>query len=468
MNFNRVFSMSMYKSMRIRLGEMSFQKDFINNTRGDLYPVIQKSEDCRESVVGGRFLLQGGVIERLLCRFFPFASYEVCFEELAGDVGFGFCLPDATAYLTTDGKRICFACGERRECVDLPEQLRGSTTMIVSCRPRAFDVYFRQADRVEYAHTVYEERFGDSNRYDAFANAYVHLFAAGKVVVKDVLSYLDNGISIADIRPIKYENGDVMLEQGKMYFTASIRMHEGAFQGVFSWIPGTAEFSMTGAMFYDCGDGYWRNYLAPVIIHHRQKGLWYVFVSSFEHRHVLAYGSFAGDPRFGVNVVDVRLMEEAKAGEISDFVGFRGDEDPDLMYDAENGRWLLAICRIDPTTDSYVYVFFESAEPFAGYRYIGKGMSGAETGGSFVKIDGELHFVCGNDFKKTSEYRIYNKAGMTTASFRYPDGGFRGWGSVIPVTVGSRTRYFWLTFDRHSGSAYRWSYGNLYCFEMDR
>ena len=95
-------------------------------------------------------------------------------------------------------------------------------------------------------------------------------------------------------------------------------------------------------------------------------------------------------------------------------------------------------------------------------------MSGAETGGSFVKIDGELHFVCGNDFKKTSEYRIYNKDGMTTASFRYPDGGFRGWGSVIPVTVGSRPRYFWLTFDRHSGSAYRWSYGNLYCFEMDR
>ena len=28
-----------------------------------------------------------------------------------------------------------------------------------------------------------------------------------------------------------------------------------------------------------------------------------------------------------------------------------------------------------------------------------------------------------------------------------------------------RTRYFWLTFDRHKGSDYNWSYGNLYCFE---
>ena len=55
---------------------------------------------------------------------------------------------------------------------------------------------------------------------------------------------------------------------------------------------------------------------------------------------------------------------------------------------------------------------------------------------------------------------------METAKFNYPDGGFRGWGSVFPVKSGSRTRYFWLTFDRHNGSDYNWSYGNLYCFEM--
>jgi hypothetical protein len=26
-------------------------------------------------------------------------------------------------------------------------------------------------------------------------------------------------------------------------------------------------------------------------------------------------------------------------------------------------------------------------------------------------------------------------------------------------------RYYWMTFDRHKGSDYNWSYGNLYCFE---
>jgi hypothetical protein len=109
-------------------------------------------------------------------------------------------------------------------------------------------------------------------------------------------------------------------------------------------------------------------------------------------------------------------------------------------------------------------MFFESDNPFKNFKYIGCGREGAETGGSFVNMNGELFFVCGNDFKKTSEYRIYSKSGMKIANFNYPDGGFRGWGSIIPVKLGSRTRYFWLTFDRHNGSPYGWSYGNLYCF----
>ncbi len=71
--------------------------------------------------------------------------------------------------------------------------------------------------------------------------------------------------------------------------------------------------------------------------------------------------------------------------------------------------------------------------PFSGYRWIGEGDVGEETDGSFD----------------------------------YPDGGFCGWGTVIPVKLGSRTRLFWMTFDRHNGSDYNWSYGNLYCYEAD-
>lgn len=105
--------------------------------------------------------------------------------------------------------------------------------------------------------------------------------------------------------------------------------------------------------------------------------------------------------------------------------------------------------------------------PFSGYRWIGEGDVGEETGGSFVNVRDERYFICGNGFRLRSNYRIYSKSGRTDGSFDYPDGGFCGWGTVIPVKLGSRTRLFWMTFDRHNGSDYNWSYGNLYCYEAD-
>ncbi len=80
---------------------------------------------------------------------------------------------------------------------------------------------------------------------------------------------MDSGISQADIRPIRYENGDVMIEQGKIYLSASIRLQEGCFQGIFSWVPGTAQFELTGALFFDAGDGLWAGDVASSILKNR-------------------------------------------------------------------------------------------------------------------------------------------------------------------------------------------------------
>jgi hypothetical protein len=121
---------------------------------------------------------------------------------------------------------------------------------------------------------------------------------------------------------------------------------------------------------------------------------------------------------------------------------------------------------LDSETRAYRYAFFESDDPFGGFRYVGRGLPGAETGGAFIRTEEGLHFVCGNAFDRRSEYRIYDRDGMRTATFNHPDGGFRGWGAPFSVKMGSRTRRFWLTFDRHNGSDYEWSYGNLYCFEL--
>lgn len=466
--FNRKFSASMYKNLSIKLGEMNFFKDFVNDTRGDLYPVRKKSIDCTEYVKNNQYILENGNISRMICQFFPFATYKITFSATDAEVGFIFKLATAEAFVSMKDHIISFTCENHGETIEIPTALlHNENSLIISCRPGAFDIYLDVNGKPEFQRTIYEEKFRESNQESVFSNSYAFLFASGSTTIKEVVSYIDNGVSIADIRPVKYENGDVIQENGKIYFTASIRMQEGTFQGVFSWIPGTAEFDLTGTVFYDCGDGKWRNYVAPTILYDRNQKEWLVWVSSFEHKHILAYASLKGDPRFGVNLIDIKFMESASdTSSISEFLGFKGDEDPDLLYDEKNNRWLLAICRINPETRSYGYVFFESDNPFKNFRYIGCGYEGAETGGSFVKMNGELFFVCGNDFKKVSEYRICSGSGMETAKFNYPDGGFRGWGSVFPVKSGSRTRYFWLTFDRHNGSDYNWSYGNLYCFEM--
>ena len=462
--FKRQFAMSMYKNLKLPLGEMTFAKDFVTETkRGELYPVISRSADCRESVLHNRYIVEQGSAERMLGQFFPYAAYRMTCRTLSGEYGFGFQIRDAKAYVIRRPGKLSFWAGEEQECVEVESD---SDTMIVSCRPGAFDVYFEVNGRPELVHTFTAKAFARSHAQEAFADGYASGVVKGEAAVEHASFYIDNGISIADIRPVRYENGSVMMEQGKIYFTASIRMQEEMFQGVFSWTPGTADVQLTGALYYDAGDGLWCGDVAASVLFHRERKEWLLWLCSFNHGHVLAHAAFEGDPRFGVNVIDVELMDKAPEGaDISLFAGFEGDEDPDFFYDAGKRKWMMAICRLDRITRKYRYVFFESDEPFAGYTCIGMGHPGEETGGSFVNMDGELHFVCGNSFSAVSDYRIYRADGMHKAHFDFPDGGFRGWGTVIPVRQGSRTRYYWLTFDRHTGSSYNWSYGNFYCFE---
>ena len=471
--FKRKFSLSMYKNMGISLGEMSFYKDFVNDTRGDLYPLLEKSEGCRECVGENRYCVSGGSAERVFCQLFPYASYELALESLKGAAGFTFRLPNVTATVTLacdeGGTRLSYECAEHKETLALPEDFTAKSPWLVTLRPGVFDIYYRKNGGANYVATVEEPALAHVNRYADFKDGYVSLTVNGEACVKSVTSSLDNGISIADFRPLKYEDGTVIQEGGRVYFSASIRQHAGGYQAIFSWVPGTMQLEMTGALFFDKGDGYWRSYIASTLVYHREKKTWYVWTSSFGNEHILAFGNFEGDPRFGIGVIDVTLMEKATEKDgFADFVGFSSDEDPDLVFDAETGRWILAICRIDKATNEYCYAFFSSTDPLRGFRFIGRGVYPAvETGGVFVRVNGELFFTCGNSFEKRADYRIYSKVGMKEARFRYPDGGFRGWGCVMPVKLGSRTRCFWLTFDRHNGSCYQWSYGNFYCFEAE-
>jgi hypothetical protein len=462
----------MYKNLRISLGGMSFPKDFVSTSCGDPYPILAKSEDCLESVAENRYTVKRGSVRRLLCRFFPFASYELSYASLEGEVGIGFRLGESEALIAVKGDRVVYTSADRSESSALPAPVGEVETMIVTCRPGAFDLYFKDGDVVRHHHTFKVEAFELSHAYKAFSRGYVGVVIDGEATIRRAEGYIDNGISLADLRSIRYENGEVMVENGKVYLTASIRMHEGSFQGVFSWLPGTPELNLVGAIFYDAGDGLWCGDVAASILYHRENKRWMLWVCSFSHGHILGHAQFDGDVRFGVNVLDITLMEKMDDGNENTFYGKMSDEDPDFIYDEKSGKWYMSICRAVTGHDSreYHYFFFESDNAFSGYKFIGRtSCGGAETGGSLLMLDGRLVFACGACFDKRAEYRIYDLFDTdhcTRMRFDYDDGGFRGWGTIIPIKYGNRKRYFHLTFDRSGGSDYTWSYGNIYCFEL--
>ena len=469
LKFHRLFSKTMYKNLKLPMGEMTFTKDFVSDKRGDLYPVIHRTEDCIERVEKNEYRIECGKAERVIGAFFPYATYEITYTLSGGSCGFTFNIPGGRAVIKCSGHEVRFT--EKKDGIEcsresVPLTEKNTETLIVSCRPGAFDVFFLENDRPDLLTTFKSEAFRNSHSRSVFEKGFACVAVRGGAVIHAASFYIDCGMSQADLRPIRYENGDVMYENGLVYLTASIRMQEEKFQGIFSWVPSTSEFHLTGALFYDSGDDYWEGDVAASLLWHREKKQWYLWVCSFSHDHILGHSVFSGDPRFGVNVVDITLMPKApKGSSITEFWGFEGDEDPDFYYDEKEKKWTMAVCRMDPSVKGYRYIFFRSDSPFEGYEYIGQGSDGAETGGSFVTFEGEKIFVCGNDFNKTSDYRIYTKEGMKKASFDFPDGGFRGWGSIIPIKMGSRRRYFWITFDRHNASNYNWSYGNIYCFE---
>ncbi len=494
-DYERLFSVNFYKNKKLMLAEMSFSKPFEAGKRGNAYPGLDDAT-----------LFQGvktNAETRCFTRYFPYASYEMTFEAEKSECGFVFVTPEGEALLKfrAEGGTCRAYCNVERvknsvvlsgnvsekDAVILPEDedtaefsISGeAVTVIVTARTSFLDIYVKENGRIRYIVT-FDTGFSDITKEAVFSRSYVAVTAEAGIVdaIRAVSSYMDCGISQADLRAVRYENGDVLIENGRVFITFSARMQEGAYQAVFSWIPGTMEFDLTGAIFFDAGDGHWQHDVATSLKKNRRTGKWNLFVCSFSHDHIIGHAEFDGDVRYGVNVVDIDLMK----AEETRFSPKRGDEDPDFIYDEATGKWYLCICRLMENA-GYRYYVFESGRTFDGYRYIGRTKDGEATGGTLSfkeNTEGSrlLTLTMGANFDVTSDYREYaiaengavqtDEDGLFSAyhplTFDFPDGGFRGWGNVITLKKGTRTEEYLLTFDRSLGSDWNWSYGTIYCF----
>ena len=474
--FHRLFSINLYKNRRLMLGEMSFSKDFTRETRGDPYPVLSRAEGVRETVEDARYLVESeeGGVARLLGGHFPFASYEARILALRGRTGFVFRAEgrEAAVLLEADGEGVLSLVVReegREEITPLPARFRSGMSFLVSTRGDRADIYLSEGEKPRFCVTVALRALKDILCEKIFRSSFAAFSAEGRAETDRVSFFLDSGISQADIRPVKYEDGTPFLRDGKIYLTLSVRLEEGSYQGVFSWVPGTAEFKMTGALFFAAGDGTISGDVASSLHYDRRRNEWILWMCSFSHGHVLGRTCTEGELLRGVHIVDVRLMEPMKEDSPDEaFLGREGDEDPDLIWSEERGKWILSICRLTGPERRYRYYFFASDDPLDGFSCFARTGSGEDTGGSLVDDGGTLKLVCGSRFDARAEDRVYDPArpgDCELLRFDYDDGGFRGWGSLVALKSGTRVCLYHLTFDRAKGSGYNWSYGNLYCFE---
>lgn len=530
MKFRRRFSVNPFKTLRMKLGEMSCHKNWVDDQRGDPYPVLDTNERegvaIAETLPGGRYRAENRADEalykaRLLGQHFPYATYEIAQDELTEDglSGMGVEIfasgEEGSDYTKENEPRLSIRAarlgGKMRiirqltvggaekpvETVETEWAWREGTNLCVTSRGMYFDVYLDGAGVYAHICTFAVPEMQHILRYNTFSRSvaavYVYL-EPGAAVQGGAQFFLEGGLSQADIKCMKYENGMPIMREGRLFMTMSARLEAGSIQIVCSWSPSTADIRLEGALFFDLGDGVWCSDVAASVVYNRKTDEWYVWACAFSHGHILCHAVSYADLRYGIHVLDaetvpVQRLSAAEAdslgqtaggvwngrAELSDdrlFFGKSGDEDPDFLYDEKRGKWLLAVCRLTEEEGGhpYRYFLFESDDPFEGYVYVDRTTAGSVTGGSIIRVGGEMYLLCGSDLTRRGCYQLHPLNDLSAYSlirFDYDDGGFRGWGQLIPVPCGRRTRYVWMTFDRHNGSGYTWSYGNLHVFEAD-
>ena len=484
MHFNRKFSTPLKPRLWLDVCEMRFENDFIGDKRSDLYPVLHKSGIISEKIKNAAYLITsggGGSIARLVGEFFPYYTYSFKIERIrSAEVGLAL-ISDGFTLKAVASEKICRIEYLGKEILRVNEGISDGDVLSVAFRAGGISLYREKDGKEELLGDVSDNEYQksitdidgkglsallyESEYKNTDAALFVSLGEGGEAKLGPVKARLMSGIGTADVRPIKNADGTPLIEDGRVFLSASARLETGAYQCILSWLPTTSEFKLEGALFFDTGDGMAANDVASSIIYDKEREKWYVWYCSFSHGHVLGRAELDTDPRRGISIIDTTLMETKEGAPLTDFYGVFGDEDPDLIR--VDGVWHLAICRLEP--DGYHYYRFTSDSPLDGFVFADKTAGAEKTGGSFVNLCGEYYFVCGSDFKKRAVYDVYGISDFSdphALTHRHDDGGFRGWGSVFAVPVGTRKRVFHITFDRYlTSKKWNWSYGNLYVFE---
>lgn len=314
----------------------------------------------------------------------------------------------------------------------------------------------------------------DFNQYiDLRKTEYVNSFQSklyvklkkGEFNLNKVESVISTGMGLADIRAITYEDGEPLFDQGRLWYTMSIRGRAlpHHIQGVFSLAPTVFDIKLEGIIVFDRNDGLLRNEIASHIFFDRENNIWRGLTTGFsayaipeEKKQLLAVES-KKDPRFGFSVMQAKPF------------GIVGDiEDPHILYDSEAKKWRILTCE---NHDGYKAVMLESDDWDKGYKLIAGPVKHNSTGTSIQKIGNQRYCFSGSSERQIFIYTYpeLNEAGTLKMDLPPWDetSGTRVWPNVVELSEGYPFKYVALMMDRYNYPGLvgpNWTYGAIYLY----
>ena len=284
-------------------------------------------------------------------------------------------------------------------------------------------------------------------------------------------SFLSSGTGQADPQVVQNSDGTPYIKDGRLYVCMTTRGFEqipDSYQGVYSLSLTGFDLRLEGALLFTEGDGRMMGYHASKVVCHEGKFL-VITTTHGGEKHTLAWAEADCDILHGIHCLECHELDfPHKTIEGLKF----NSEDPDFFYDSQTGKWTLAYCALHSSAatgghQSYHSFLCESKEWNGPYNYLAMSREDNNTGTRITTVGGRRYVLSGGS---GTTFYIYGYPGLDflgTFSQEFPNGGFRGWPTIVPVPYGSYERYLWITFDRGALTG-KYSYGTLYFFLGDK
>lgn len=416
--------------------------------------------------------------------FNPFATYTLAVDSVEGAGAVGFEFADAAnterfaVVVTYSGQHIVdvkLGINKGEEAVTsqsiathIPEGTKLRGKIILQLLGSGLTVY---TEHEGLPQPIAQADF--SQQLDLRAKRYLQTFQSrisvqlthGAVAIGGANAAFTSGMGLADIRAMTYEDGSPLLDQGRLWYTMTIRGRAlpHHVQGVFSMDPTVFDLRFEGVIVFDRADGILRNEVASHIFYDRKDSVWRGITTGFsayadpqEHKQLLAVES-TKDPRFGFSV-----MRAEPFGVVGDI------EDPHILYDAAAGKWRILTCE---HMDGYKAVLLESDAWNKGYRRIAGPVAHNSTGTSIQRIGGVPYCFSGSSEREIFIYSYPDLQEVGTLKMDLPpwdsESGTRVWPNVVELPEGYPVRYVALMMDRFNYPGLvgpNWTYGALYLY----